>query len=611
MRLRLWLPLVGLCALITSSAYAWSYTVSVSGNTIIVNVSGMDNRNGQTCVGASVDVAGGGANCGIPGLSYGTATISCNRLGAHTVFVQVYDATTGGQYEYRQAPVTVSDPPPPTCPVYTFYAKNVLVLTHKYGTEDYPAGQSRDAQTELVFKPILVDPGTTMYMKVFDAKDPSTYRTSAPANNDNLDSAAGKLATSPSDTGSADLTFTVGSDPLMTVYLNTTGFAAGDNYIVKTSSDPGLISDPNFVCGPSTGCQASFPITAWKRVYLEKHQMYRSGVSIAGSASAGATQVMIQVPAGLRWSNVSLKAGDSIRLLHASRFDGLDFYPDFHFEDVVITAVDSVSGARNRRLLTLSLPLSYSYTEDTSYATALADGVSDGAGNIAAGLYGRNEQYLSNSFAPAYVQFVPVGHQGVGEIPYLPVVRRPHQIANKWFENTTINLLTMARPGNSNVKHILAGSGIPDPGTTKLVVSPYTFGETGLEHSFLPPGITQIPQPNYSWTWVGGIERAVGQHSNPYKGLDPWVFNGENIVHELAHTFNVNSIFYYGSDFGHCSKTMAGNPSLNCKMRSSSDPLHVPGQSGDGILGFHYSAEDDSEYMTMRRATEPLATPVR
>ena len=46
-------------------------------------------------------------------------------------------------------------------------------------------------------------------------------------------------------------------------------------------------------------------------------------------------------------------------------------------------------------------------------------------------------------------------------------------------------------------------------------------------------------------------------------------------------------------------------------MRSSQDPLHVPAQSGDGILGFHYSSEDDSEYMTIRRATEPIAVPVR
>jgi len=546
MRIRLWLPLV-LSTLAASSMYAWSYSVSLSGNTILVNVSGMDNTTSpshQTCAGASVDVpGGGGASCSIPGSSFATVTLGCNRVGAHVVYVQVFDSTTGGEYETRSTGVTVTSPTPAACPEFSFGARNALVLTHKYGPEDYPAGQSRDAQTELFFRPIRVDPGTTIYMKVFDAKDPSAYRTSAPAPNDNIDTAGGRLAMSPSDTGSKDLTFTVGSDPVTTIYLNTTGFAAGDNYIVKTSADSNLLSDPNFVCVPSAGCQATGPITAWKRVYLEKKQMYRSGVSIAGSASAGANQVLVQVPTGLRWNNVALRAGDSVRLLHAPRFDGLDVFPDFHWEDAVVTAVDRVRGFRNRRLLTLSLPLTYSYTNDVSYATALDDGVSDGVGNNGAGTFGRNEAYVPASFAPAFVQFLDVAQQGVTEIPYLPVVRRPAQVANKWFENTTINLLTMARPGNSNVKHVLAGSGEPDPNNTRgAAVSPFNFGLTGLAHAILPPGITEIPQQNYSWTWVAGIEAGIRQAPFDRRNTDPWVFNGETLVHELAHTFNVNSV---------------------------------------------------------------------
>jgi hypothetical protein len=119
--------------------------------------------------------------------------------------VQVYDATTGGHHETRTTTVPVTDPPPPTCPAFSFGTKAWMVLTHKYGPEDYPAGQSRDAQAELMFKPTRVDSGTTMYLKVVDAKDPSTYRTAAPATNDNIDSGAGRLAASPSDTGATTL----------------------------------------------------------------------------------------------------------------------------------------------------------------------------------------------------------------------------------------------------------------------------------------------------------------------------------------------------------------------------------------------------------------------
>ena len=141
MRLSHWLSLVGLSLSITGSAYAWDYTVSYSGNTVIVNVSGMDNSKTQeTCAGASMDdPSGGGAHCGIPGLSFDTVSVTCNRLGAHVLYVEVFDSTTGGTYEVRQTAVNISTPPPPSCPQYLFGAKGSTVLTHKYGPEDYNA----------------------------------------------------------------------------------------------------------------------------------------------------------------------------------------------------------------------------------------------------------------------------------------------------------------------------------------------------------------------------------------------------------------------------------------------------------------------------------------
>lgn len=610
MKLRPSLPLAAVYLLFAASAHAWDFSVSTVGNTIRVSVTGMDNRNGsQTCAGASVDLPNGGANCGVPGSRFAVIDLHCNRVGAHTVFVDVSDASTNG-YESRQTAVTVAEPPALTCGKFGFETRSTTVLTRKYGPEDYPGGQTRDAETEVLFRWINVDPGTPVYVKVFDADDPSSYRTNAPEVDDNLDSAAGKLAKSASDAGAKELTFTADSDPVSTIYLKTTDFAAGDNYTLKASLDSRLHNDPNFQCTYQNACQEWWPVTAWKRVYLEKKQMFRSGVFIADQIQAGSNTVLVQVPTGLRWNHVAFRPGDSIRLLHAPRLDGLDFFPDFHSEDAVIDAVDRVPGVRNQRLLTLTTPLAHSYDADRSYPRALEQGVSDGVGNLAAGLYERNEQYLHTSFVPAFVQLWPVP-QGVQEIPYLPVVRHPHHIANKWFENTSVNLATWARPGKSNVKHILTGSGIPE-NPTGTSISPFTFGETGLEPAIPPPStVDHIPQPNFSWTWVGAIERAVGMHGNPYRGVDAWRFSGENLVHELAHTFNVNSVVYYSSDFGHCSRVMAGDASRNCKMRSSQDPLHVSTDSGDGIIGFHYSSDTDSEYMTIRRATQPLATPHR
>lgn len=605
---------VAFCALQGGSALAWDFTLSVSGNTIIVNVNGMDTSAGQTCAGGSVDIPGGGAFCSQPGLSYRTLTLDCNRIGTHVVYVDVFDATTGNTYQTKTGTIDVTTPPPPTCPVFQIGAQSAMVLTHKYGPETYPRGQTQDAQATLIFKPIQVDPAVTFYLKVVDPKDPSTYRTAAPATNDNIDSGAGRLAFSPSDSGSTTQSFTVGAANSTTFYLNITGFASGDNYEVWASADPNMLTDPNFVCDAGHGCQHVGPLTAWKRVYLEKHQMFRSGLLVVGTAAAGSNQVTVQIPAGLRWHDVALGHGDSIRLVHAPRLDGLDFSTDFHFEDAIVTAIDRVAGHRNQRRLTLAAPLGRSYTQDDSYdlLTALADGVSDGVGNLAAGTYGRNEDYLRTAFDPAYIDMQPVAHQSVTEMPYVPVVRRPDRLANKWFENSPVNLATLARAGNSNVKHVLAASGEPDPNnSTSANVSPFNFGATGIELTAPPAGFNQISRPNWSWSWVGGIERATSTNGNPYYHLDAWKFNGENLVHELAHSFNVNSIFYFGSDYGHCSHTMASNAALGCTMRSSQDPLFVAAQKTNGIIGFHYTSEDDSEYMAMRRLMEPLPTPIR
>lgn len=110
---------------------------------------------------------------------------------------------------------------------------------------------------------------------------------------------------------------------------------------------------------------------------------------------------------------------------------------------------------------------------------------------------------------------------------------------------------------------------------------------------------------------MGGIERGVTLRNGEVENVDAWILGGENLVHELAHAFNVNSALHFGSDFGHCSRVMAGNPALNCKMRSHADPLYDGMQAGDGVVGFHYSSDTDSEYMTIRTAWEPLATPAR
>lgn len=603
---RLFIVIFSLCA--ASSAHAWGYSVSVSGNTIHVTITGL--KDDYSCCGGASFSPHGSASCSIPCGNPKTATITCNRQGPNTIFVYAADETTrnlpGGPYETRMTTVNVPDPPPPTCPAFQFFPLTNRAITHKYGTEPWVTGQSRDAQVELMFRPVRVAAGTQIYLNVTDPPDPSTYKpaptTPGP---DNIDTGAGKLALSPSDTGAATLTFTAPTSGNQTIYLNTTGFAGGDNYVVKATPDPDLVSNPNFVCGAATNCQESGTITAWKRVYLEKKRMFRNGLFIAAPAPAGTNQVVVQIPEGRRWRQVRLNAGDSIQLMHAKRLDGFDT-TGFHSEEAVIAAVDNIPHVRNQRLLTLAAPLARGYDRDTSYAEALVHGVGDGVGNLAAGVFDQYTWLLNSGFGEAFVEFRDL-EQSVTEIPYVPVVRQAHRIANKWFEHTTVSSASLARPGNSNVKHILAGTGVPDP-TGGRGISVFHYGETGLYSTVSP--VPQIPQPNYSWTWAQAIQQATGR-GGPLAGLDPSTVHGENVVHELAHAFNVNSLYYHPGDYGHCGNEMANDPALNCLMMAPGHPSFDLTQKGDGKVGFHYNSDSDSEYMTIRRQMEPFPTPVR
>lgn len=601
----LWKLLVGTLALLPCTAYAWDFSLSTSGNSIVVHVFGMVGGR-QTCSGASADLDISGRSCSVPGLSSRTHTLTCNRVGAHVVYVSVSDDTTPDGGETRTGTVTVTTPPPFSCPVFELMT-TPRALTHKYGTEAWPRWQQRDAQVEVIFRPIRVDPGMAIYAKVFDPKDGATYRANA-SNDDNLDPDAGTLAFSPTETGTRNVVFSAGTEPLTTMYLNTTQYAAGDNYVVKASADPDLVNDPNFVCNAASGCVSTVTVTAWKRVYVEKKEMFRRGVSVARPAPAGSREVRVQVPAGLRWNDVALRQGDAIRLLHAPRFNGAELFREFYWEDAVVQDVRRVARRRDQRDLVLVDPLTHAYSDDPSLPVELPDRIGDGVGYLAAGTYRRNEAYLNATFDPAYVDFWPATER-VSEVPYVPFVHVANWLANKWFENSPVSM-TGSRRGNPNVKHVLAGSGVPDPDRATEISAAH-FGETGIDLPDSADVLWHIPEPNYSWTWVAGIETAVSTRGNVMNGLDPWIFNGENLVHELAHTFNVNSLLHFGDDFGHCDRPMAGSPVIGCRMKSNTAPSFNPREAADGIVGFHYSSDLDSEYMTIRRAWEPLAIPAK
>ena len=317
--------------------------------------------------------------------------------------------------------------------------------------------------------------------------------------------------------------------------------------------------------------------------------MFRAGGLVVGEAPAGQNQVTVEVP-----SRVRFRPGDAIRLVHAPKLAEFEPFPSFHTEDAVIAPRGVKRVDQGQYLLTLTAPLVNTYAQDP-LDPLLANGLSDGVGILSEGFYERNEAFINSGFGPAFVEYMDAP-QEVRDIPYVPVISQEMHLANKWFENS--GRIGEIRPGESNVRHVLAGTGLLDRTTRRVQINNSRIGLTW--GSLGAP----IPLPNASWTFVQAIENSVGNHRSPFSGLDPWIVNGENCVHELAHTWRVNYEIF-GDNPGHCTENMTGSLAhMACTMNLASYPGY-----GDGIVGFHWVSDDDSEYMTIRKAPEPLPAP--
>lgn len=567
-------------ALIALTAQA-QLTVTVNGNNIYWST-----PPGYCCGGASLGaVFNGGAACSQPPCDYApgrSSSFVCNRPGDYLVTGCWFNDSNNKICETK--PATVVEPAPLTCPIFQLGSTTGFAVTRKFGSEPWPTGQVADGKIRISFKAVRVDPGTTIHFKVIDPPDAAEYR-SNPVANDNFDAAAGRIALSPDGDGSSSLSITVPESGLLDLYLTTSQFAAGDNYIVRASPDANLLSDPNFVCGDA--CKETLPITALKRVYLEQKRMFRVGGLVRGEWAAGQSQVGVVMPSGMAFS-----PGNSVRLIHAPDLLGPVPECSFYSEDKVIAPNGVVKVSKDEYRLTFIEPLEHSYSHDLSVINAVERGLADGVGLPTAGYFERNSLYVPSAFNSAFVEFRDVP-QIVTEVPYRPALGDIFDFANKWFENSPRNTPMGPRPGNPNVKHVLAGTGLSTKGGLDYSV----LGRTVIED-------VKTPSANASWTFAAAIEEAVKIRSTPVYRLDSLMVVGENVVHELAHTWGVNYDYHDPESFGHCTQVMALHPTKACNLSRSSLP-----EAGDGITGFHWLSDSDSEYMTIRRRTEPLPAP--
>lgn len=328
---------IGILALPVYAQFAGQLLVSTSGNRIngtlyAPSVGGLS---------MTLDAPGPpeGHCCG----AVWTESFDCNWVGTHTVY-GCYKTVNGWQCDSKDIAVVVP-PLPQNCTVnpptqlkfdifeqtFSDHRRVLLSNTHvdSNGTPvyGYPWFQSllpqnqRDRAIPVNLRLIVnnvATPGVSVTLQVTDPPDPSPCMTTvAPGATTAPGSFAGDNVGTPLPTlvgtgltplGGDSYTVTSGANGYIETRMELGAAArAGDNYQITATA---TLPDGTTVNG------ASGVITAWKRIFVEKRQMFRSGAPLATDAPAGVRHII--VPDGAISSASDMFArNDNIMLLHA------------------------------------------------------------------------------------------------------------------------------------------------------------------------------------------------------------------------------------------------------------------------------------------------------
>lgn len=186
----------------------------------------------------------------------------------------------------------------------------------------------------------------------------------------------------------------------VSVTLRVTDHAAGDNYQIEATTDPA------FDCS-KTPCTKSDVYTAWKRVYVEVHKMFRSGTFLREPLAAGSKVIVVDGTGGLP------RPPFTLRLIHAARVE--DAVADFYSEDVDVMAVrDNPGGGRQLILRGEADPavpgVSHAYMAEERVRGILRpylrDAVGVVTGNRARDYFLANCTFVNRLFDAAFVEYV-------------------------------------------------------------------------------------------------------------------------------------------------------------------------------------------------------------
>ena len=458
-------------------------------------------------------------------------------------------------------------------------------------------------------------PNTTVYLRVGDPADTAAYMNLPPTPIAQAGDNYGPVAT---------LDGSVSPDPNHPgVYVGTTdssgqidfvlhlpsGTAAGNNYQIQASYDPTF---------PASAITKSGSVTAWKRIFVEKHRMLRNGMLLTADAPAGSSTIRVHGNSyGGNQGNARLRSGDDIVLVHAPQLDRSDLANGWYYEFHAIYSVQQVSGTSDyiigignktgsgRQTTVVPATLSRGFRIE-----GLDTAVSDGIARVTTGGTLSSSDYFDapdtllaqydgngvpiSAFPQAFVDYnvLPDASLPGGFVPVSHVAASMDNILQDFANRWSTSVGSGGIPSANYQLLIIAdtdGSTSSDAGQTTYAVS----GQTS------------------SFTFRGAIDAAVRQ-SGPHHGQNPDNWATKNEVHELTHQWHVDDAWLGtpGVSPHHCppDSTVFDNSSVYC-VEATSSPTQSETQSDNMIARYHLRQLGgvwDSEYFTIRQRMDPF-----
>ncbi len=581
-------------------------TIFLDGTTLgaqdIANYAVCNPGTAQTYTWTSADYSNG-----FPNYAYNTTT----TVGVNVMSLSIADPSSGPMLgDQMRVSLTYEIPPPfdfsvtDAAPV----SDRRILISNLHPGYPYPQFQSlggKDGEVPLFVRARgqsgQYESGLTVYLRVADPEDTAPYM-NLPQNklshaNDNVgplptlngtgispDLNAGGVYQATTDASGA-INFTVKLQP---------GTASGDNYQIEASFDETFPPDTSWKSGT---------LTAWKRIFVEKHKMLRNGISLTGVAQPGDSVIHVSDNRyGGNQGRHRISRGDRIALVHAPAIDRQNALDGWYLEEHSVADVTQGTsdyavtlGTRNGKNITLET-LEHSFGRDPSrqadstYSDALAR--LSAATLSTADYFDAPDDLVTGTGSPfpdAFTEYyvLPDGPFGFVPMPDFGTSDEPtlQTLAEKW---------------------CLTGAGTSvAPNHQLLVVA-------DSDKSIIPSGtgltISHVPGKTSSWIWRGIIEDQVGrQGTNP--GGDPNLWAAKTAAHELSHEFRPNTVFKSGD---HCPPATVtySDPKLYCLLSSLDYPGNlVQAQRTNGIARFHLLQVGGiwhSEYLEIRKHQDPF-----